>query len=197
VAGTLGGISYDVGDWIISDGVEWQKVAASNTAVTSFQGRKGIVNLIPADYLSLKSATTPFKIPGSSFYDILLPVPHNFPGYQSYISYLRGYSESNYMFPLSLVIPNGIGNITTILGVNLFLLIYLFYKCIIPYNKLLILITLYLIFCIILGQRSSRFYLEIFLFISIYIYHFGNFDDFNFSTFYLLQKLASFLCLLN
>jgi len=69
VAGTLGGISYDVGDWIISDGVEWQKVAASNTAVTSFQGRKGIVNLTPADYLSLKSATIPFKITNSSLND--------------------------------------------------------------------------------------------------------------------------------
>jgi hypothetical protein len=133
------------------------------------------------------------KIPGSSLYDILLPVPHNFPGYQSYISYLRGYSESNYIFPLSLLIPNGFGNITTIIGVNLFLLMYLFYKCNIPYNEFLILITLYLIFCIILGQRSSRFYLEIFLFLLIYIYHFGHFDKVNFSTFYVFQKVQLFI----
>ena len=69
-AGTLNSISYAVGDWIISDGYQWQKIAASKTSVTSFQGRKGIVVLTPADYVSLKSATTPFKITGSSINDL-------------------------------------------------------------------------------------------------------------------------------
>ena len=69
VAGTLGGVSYAIGDWIISDGYQWQKVAASKTSVSSFQGRKGIVVLTPADYVSLKNTGTG-KVTGSSINDL-------------------------------------------------------------------------------------------------------------------------------
>lgn len=68
VAGTYNGVAYAVGDWIISDGFTWQKIPYSNTLVSSFQGRKGIVTLQPADYVSLKDTITS-KITGSSIND--------------------------------------------------------------------------------------------------------------------------------
>ena len=68
-AGTYSSVTYAVGDWIISDGYNWQKVPVANTSVTSFQGRKGIVTLTPADYVSLKDSVTN-KVTGSSIADI-------------------------------------------------------------------------------------------------------------------------------
>lgn len=69
VAGTFNSIAYAVGDWIISDGYNWQKIPYSKTSVSSFQGRKGIVTLMPADYVSLKDTVT-LKVTGSSLNDI-------------------------------------------------------------------------------------------------------------------------------
>ncbi|MGZ3790262.1 MAG: beta strand repeat-containing protein, partial [Bacteriovorax sp.] len=69
VAGTFNGIAYAVGDWIISDGYSWQKIPYSKTSVASFQGRKGVVTLVPGDYVSLKDAVTS-KVTGSSLNDI-------------------------------------------------------------------------------------------------------------------------------
>lgn len=69
VAGILNGVSYDIGDWIISDGYSWNKIPLSQTSVTSFQNRKGIVTLGPSDYVSLIDGTT-HKVTGSSLSDI-------------------------------------------------------------------------------------------------------------------------------
>ncbi|MGZ3809641.1 MAG: hypothetical protein ACXVCE_16285, partial [Bacteriovorax sp.] len=52
-AGTLNSVSYAVGDWIISDGYNWQKVANSSVVVSTFNGRRGLVTLQPSDYVSL------------------------------------------------------------------------------------------------------------------------------------------------
>ncbi len=61
------GVTYAIGDWIISDGYAWSKLALSKTSVTSFNGRKGLVNLVPGDYPNLKSG---LKIPGSNLNDL-------------------------------------------------------------------------------------------------------------------------------
>ena len=68
--GTFGSpaVAYKAGDWIITDGYNWQKVGYSKS-VSSFQGRQGIVTLLPADYVSLKDATT-HKVTGSSINDL-------------------------------------------------------------------------------------------------------------------------------
>lgn len=49
VAGTYSGISYEVGDWIISNGVEWQKVDNTDAVVSVF-GRIGAVVANSGDY---------------------------------------------------------------------------------------------------------------------------------------------------
>ncbi|MDO9182966.1 MAG: tail fiber domain-containing protein [Bacteriovorax sp.] len=66
-AGTLSGITYAIGDWIISDGYNWQKVANSAVVVSTFNGRRGTVTLVPGDYATLKSGG---KITGSSINDL-------------------------------------------------------------------------------------------------------------------------------
>jgi hypothetical protein len=50
-AGVFGGVDYAVGDWIISNGVEWQKVDNTD-AVTSVFGRIGAILPLEADYQS-------------------------------------------------------------------------------------------------------------------------------------------------
>ncbi len=68
VAGTLNSISYSVGDWIISDGYNWQKVANSAVVVSTFNGRRGIVTTLPTDYVLLKNGSG--KLTGSSINDL-------------------------------------------------------------------------------------------------------------------------------
>jgi hypothetical protein len=69
VAGTLNGVAYAIGDWIISDGYNWNKIPSSKTSVTSFQSRKGIVTLQPSDYVSLIDGAS-HKVTGSALKDI-------------------------------------------------------------------------------------------------------------------------------
>jgi hypothetical protein len=66
---SVAGGGYSIGDWIISDGYNWQKIPYSKTSVSSFQGRKGIVTLVPSDYVSLKDNITS-KVTGSKLSDI-------------------------------------------------------------------------------------------------------------------------------
>ena len=51
VAGTYNTIDFNVGDWVISNGVEWQKVDNTD-AVTTVFGRLGNVLAVEADYSS-------------------------------------------------------------------------------------------------------------------------------------------------
>lgn len=50
-AGVFGGIDYAIGDWIISNGTEWQKVDNTD-AVTSVFGRIGAILALEGDYQS-------------------------------------------------------------------------------------------------------------------------------------------------
>jgi hypothetical protein len=64
VAGSLNSIPYLVGDWIISDGYNWQKVANSAVVVSTYNGRRGMVTTTPSDYILLKNGSG--KLTGSS-----------------------------------------------------------------------------------------------------------------------------------
>jgi hypothetical protein len=63
-AGTYNSVAYQVGDWVMYDGSTWGKISNSANVVSSFQGRRGIVTLAPADYTSLLNGSE--KIPNSS-----------------------------------------------------------------------------------------------------------------------------------
>jgi len=70
-AGTSNSISYGVGDWVMYNGTNWEKIPYSSNSVTSFNGRNGTVVLDPSDYSRLKNTTAPYKIPGSSIKDFV------------------------------------------------------------------------------------------------------------------------------
>ena len=63
-AGTYNSVLYQVGDWVMFDGSTWGKISNSANVVSSFQGRRGVVTLAPADYSSLLNGSE--KIPNSS-----------------------------------------------------------------------------------------------------------------------------------
>lgn len=127
------------------------------------------------------------KIPNSNFLDILLPIPHKFPGLITFLVYLRTYNESIFPFPFSLIFPSSLGNFTTILGVNLIILLYFYFKSKIVYNPNFFIIIIYLVLNMFLGQKTSRFFLEIYLFLLLYYFHYGNPININLKFFYYFQ----------
>src|SRR5690606_17492553 len=48
-AGTIGGTAYNIGDWVISNGVDWGRVASSST-ISSVFGRTGAIVAANGDY---------------------------------------------------------------------------------------------------------------------------------------------------
>lgn len=48
--GVINGVTYNVGDWLMSDGSAWNKINATNFSVASFNGRMGAVVPLANDY---------------------------------------------------------------------------------------------------------------------------------------------------
>lgn len=95
------------------------------------------------------------------FYNFLFnPFPLNLPGYlQSFLDAKNYYSEK---FPLSLFIPLSLSDLTQFLGLGLFSIFFLIkYKF---QNKNIFLLNIFIFFLIytLVGQKSPRFYLEIY-----------------------------------
>jgi hypothetical protein len=101
---------------------------------------------------------------GYPFYKFLInPFPLNIPGYNEVYLGAKNYFQEK--FPFILFIPLNLSDLTQFIGVGMFSLFFLFksnYK-----NKkiLLFIIIFFFIVYSILGQKASRFYLEIYLFI--------------------------------
>ena len=98
------------------------------------------------------------------FYNFLLnPFPLNIPGYLEVYLSSKNYVIEN--FPLSIFIPLSLSDLTNFLGVGCFLLFFLLFN---KFNKknIFLFITLSFIFIYsYLGQKTPRFYLEIYLFV--------------------------------
>ncbi len=63
---------------------------------------------------------------GAGFIDALTkPLPGHWPGTGAFEAFLRGYRDSDVPFPLSLILPSGVGTISTVIGAGLILLIAL------------------------------------------------------------------------
>lgn len=99
---------------------------------------------------------------GALWEAMLTPFPGQWPGSGAFHTYLLSYRDSTWPFPLSLVIPEGLGTMTTVLGVALFAMI-LVPRAIREAGPSRIFASLSLIVALVasfLGQRTSRFYLE-------------------------------------
>ncbi len=101
-----------------------------------------------------------YNFGGGPLDSLFMPFPGNWPGYGSFESSEHNYSESSLFFPLSLLIPSGIGVISTIIGAGLLVMLWLR-----PGRDPWIwgLVTISLLVTILLAivtPQNSRFFLE-------------------------------------
>ncbi len=120
--------------------------------------------LFPSFYLKFQN--------GQSLINLLLPLDPEQPGSEAFYEYLRNYRDSVIVFPFSLFIPSGVGNITMILGLNLVVLLFVLFQYKIRSKKYLLYISFFLIFSWLLGQNTARFYLEPYLWTILFLNHF-------------------------
>jgi hypothetical protein len=109
---------------------------------------------------------------GQFLINLLFPLNPEQPGSESFYEYLRNYRDSGIVFPISLFIPSGVGNISMILGLNLVVLLFILFKYKLKNKKYLLYIGLFLILSWILGQNTARFYLEPYLWTILFLNHF-------------------------
>tara|TARA_A100000164_G_scaffold382049_1_gene437733 strand:- start:5777 stop:7630 length:1854 start_codon:yes stop_codon:yes gene_type:complete len=95
------------------------------------------------------------------FYNFLInPFPLNIAGYDEVFISAKNYLNNK--FPLSLLIPLSISDLTQFIGVGCFGIIFLIKYDFKNKKKLLLLLSIFLIIYSILGQKTPRFYLEIY-----------------------------------
>ena len=104
---------------------------------------------------------------------ILNPVAGSTDSLRLFIQWLKAYRENILPFPLYLIIPSKLGNFSTVLGVGVFIIFACFYifRQIPKYVALLYL--LFIILIVFIGQPSSRFYLEAYIWALLIFAYFG------------------------
>lgn len=132
-----------------------------------YQSRK---NRLPLALLVLAVTTSAVYLPfliwkwvsfgGTPLELLVKPLPGGWPGTSEFMSYLRSYRDSTLPFPLSLVAPTDLGNLTTVLGLGLPLIIIVIFNKRVLKNHLILLAGLMTVLGVILGQLTSRFFLE-------------------------------------
>ncbi len=88
------------------------------------------------------------------------PLPGAWPGTSEFLSYLRNYRDSSLSPPLSFVVPSDLGNLTTVLGVGLPLMVIAMLSKHVWKNHLILIAGLMTFLGLTLGQVTSRFLLE-------------------------------------
>jgi hypothetical protein len=89
-------------------------------------------------------------------------LPLNLPVYDNFSQFLKNYQSEK--FPFILLFPTEIGDFTQIIGIGFLGLAFLFINKFKNKFFFLIIILLFIIIFYFIGQKTSRFYLEIFLF---------------------------------
>ena len=134
-----------------------------------------------------------------SFYNFLInPLPLNIPGFNYYYSLAKIYGSEN--FPLFLLIPKSIGDITNTFGLGFLIFVIIFLKKSKFSFLNIFLIIIFFIMLTILGQKTSRFFLDIYIFaifiFSMFINTNNNFINIYFKKLILLQSAIVSLILI-
>ncbi len=135
----------------------------NNQLLTTLLVLTGTISLVFMPFITWK-----WKYFSGSLMELLTtPLPGGWPGTEQFETYLRSYRDSELPFPISLVVPSNIGNITTILGVGVLISIagIILYK--IWRNHLVLMAMLACILIVVLGQANARFFLEPFYWVLI------------------------------
>ena len=111
----------------------------------------------------------PFIIWKSIVYDypfylfLTNPLPLNIPHMVDFFEFLKNYGSEK--FPLIILFPINFSEITLVLGLGTFLLLFII-KSKLQYKKTILFIIIFFIISLsVIGQKSPRFYYEIYLFI--------------------------------
>lgn len=95
---------------------------------------------------------------------LITPFPGNWPGTNEFETLLRAYRDTTVIFPISLLIPSGVGTVTTVLGLGL---VTAFAALIRPRSnvaKALVIGALVVaVLAALLGQKNARFFMEPYL----------------------------------
>ncbi|EMY76246.1 PF07220 family protein [Leptospira weilii serovar Ranarum str. ICFT] len=110
---------------------------------------------------------------------IVSPLPGSWPGTTLFESALRNYRDSTLSFPMSLVIPNTFGVITTVIGFGLFLIIFIKPNASLQTLVLSAMAVIFVIFGSLMGQKASRFFLEPFIWVLISLVGLNSFKIWN------------------
>jgi len=111
-----------------------------------------------------------YKIFGLDLISYPYPIPKYYPGFENFILFLKNYSDSTFSFPISLIVPSSPGSYSMIIGINLLISIFLLYRGKIKNAGGLILVLSICIISFFIGQKTSRFYLEAFILLNLFIY---------------------------
>ena len=97
-----------------------------------------------------------------SFYNFLLnPLPTNLGGYEDYYLFLKNYDSDK--FPILFFLPSSLGTFTNTLGLSS---IFIFFLLLFDYKEKTKFVCIFLIFLSIMiffGQKSPRFFLEMYI----------------------------------
>ncbi|NBO66723.1 MAG: DUF1420 domain-containing protein, partial [Acidobacteria bacterium] len=139
---------------LMAFGIMWRQGlgwAASGWGLAAF----GLIMLPPALWKNAHYG-------GALWEAIATPVPGEWPGSQAFHAYLLGYRDSSWPFPVSLMVPEGLGTLTTVLG--LASLVFILIPCAIrgtgPSRMFASMALVLALVASFLGQKTSRFYLE-------------------------------------
>ena len=155
--------------------------------VNSFKNNKKVfiyLILISIFFVSPKIIYNSNQVEHFQLMNIFTTLPNLF------LENLAGFRDNNLIYPVNLFIPNSFGGFTTIIGFQLFLLIFI--KKIPKKIFLILSITFFtIILHFIFGQQTSRIYFEFLLWISL-IFYFLNKKYFNYkiSTYILVPQFC-------
>jgi hypothetical protein len=132
--------------------------------ILSIKSNLKLVSIIFLAFVLVLGPVIYFKssIAGTNIPSYLYPIPNYYPGRLAFLEYLKNYDDVKLSFPISLFFPSSPGVYSMILGLNLVIVIWLLFKNKVTTKKLLFVLLLCTI-SFIFGQRTSRFYIEPFV----------------------------------
>ena len=103
----------------------------------------------------------------SIFGSLVAAFPGELPGYSNFEDMHRSYSDGPFPFPLFLILPASVGKITMIIGLSLFVCIFLKFPKTVDLKIVYSLSFFVLVFMAIFGPDTTRHFLEPFVWILI------------------------------
>lgn len=168
-------------------------------AITILISRKYLIYAVAISVISYIGVMLPSIIWkmnnfNARFFDVLIrPFPGDYLGIKNFEKGLRDFTDTSLQFPLSLFYPESIAALTTILGAGLFLFFLIKVEKDLKFFIILIISICATLLGILLGQKTSRFFLEPFIWILFWIIIYNSKNAFVFKPFSILISLGIFI----